>query len=247
MTIGSIAHRPRRRTAAAVLTGLLAATALAACSGDDGGDGGDAPSWSDAGTKAKKLLDGTSGVELSLSTKDNPGVDYLSKATGTIVADPASFEGKVSGVVSGFPANDIDVISVDGTLWVNISILGGWSDQYQPDELCAPDPATLLDPESGVSNVLTSSEDMKTGKSERGGADNKDIFHTYSGKANGDSIRAILPCSEGDDFDITYRVDDDGYLRSAEVTGVFFPGADDVTYTIDVEKYDVTKDIKAPK
>lgn len=246
MTIGSTVHHGRRRLAAAALTGLLGLSTLAACSGDDG-DGGDAPSWSDAGAKAKDLLDKTSGVELSLSTKDNPGVDYLSKATGTIVADPPAFEGKVSGVVSGFPANDIDVVSVGGTLWVNISILGGWSDKYQPDDLCAPDPATLLDPDSGVSNVLTSSEDVETGKSERGGADNKDIFHTYSGKATGDSVRAILPCAEGDDFDITYRVDDDGYLRSAEVSGVFFPGADEVTYTIDVEKYDVTKDISAPR
>ena len=240
--------RRSTRVAAGIVTGLIATGTLAACSGDDG-DGGssDAPSWSDAAAKAKELLDETSGVELELSTNDDPGTDFLSKASGTIVADPPAFEGLVSGTVSGFPASDIEVISVDGTLWVNVSLLGGWTDRYQPDDLCAPDPATLLDPSSGVSNVLTASTDVEAGKSERGGKDNKEIFHTYSGTATGDSIREILPCAEGDDFDATYRVDGDGYLRSTEITGVFFPDAEPMTYSIDVTKYDVDKDISAPK
>ncbi len=236
------------RLAAGVLTGLFALSGLTACSGDGGGGGGDdAPTWKDAAAKAKELLDGTSGIEVAISTSDDPGVNYLSAADGTIVADPPAFEGQVSGSVSGFPVNDVPVISVDGTLWINHPLLGGWSDKFQPKDLCAPDPATLLSPDSGVSNVLTSSEDVKAGESERGGTDNKEIFHTYSGTATGDAIREILPCAEGDAFDATYRVDDDGYLRSARLSGVFFPDADEVTYTIDVEKYDVTKDISAPK
>ncbi|WP_036544602.1 LppX_LprAFG lipoprotein [Nocardioides aromaticivorans] len=234
------------RVAAGLLTGLLAAGALTACSGDDGG-GGDADPWSDAGAKAKELLDGTSGIDVSISTGDDPGVDYLSAASGTIVADPPAFEGQVSGKVSGFAVTDVPVISVGGTLWINHPLLGGWSDRFQPDELCAPDPATLLSPDSGVSNVLTSSKDVKAGESERGGKDNKQVFHTYSGTATGDAIRKILPCAEGDSFEATYRLDDDGYLRTARLTGVFFPDAEEVTYSIDVTEYDVTKDISAPE
>ena len=105
----------------------------------------------------------------------------------------------------------------------------------------------LLDPDTGVSNVLTTSEDVKAGESERGGTDNKEVFHTYSGKATGDAIRDVLPCAEGDSFAATYRVDEDGRLRSARLSGVFFPGADEVTYTIDVTEYDVTKDITSPE
>jgi lipoprotein LprG len=234
------------RVAAGALTALFATTALTACSGDDGG-GGDAPSWSDAGAEAKAFLDETSGIEVSISTGDDPGVDYLSAASGTIVADPPAFEGDVSGSVSGLPVSGVPVISVDGTLWINHALLGGWSDRFQATDLCAPDPATLLDPATGVSNVLTSTEDVEAGESERGGADNKEVFHTYSGTATGDSIRSILPCAEGDEFGATYRVDDEGKLRTARLTGVFFPDADEVTYTIDVTEYDVTKDITAPE
>lgn len=232
------------RVAAGLLTGLLAASALTACSGDDGDD---VPAWSEAGEKAKELLDGTSGIEVSITTGDDPGVDYLSAATGTIVADPPAFEGEVNGSVSGLPVTAVPVISVDGTLWINHPLLGGWSDRFAPEDLCAPDPATLLDPGTGVSNVLTSSTDVEAGEAERGGADNKEIFRTYSGTATGDSIREILPCAEGDEFDATYRVDEDGRLRTARLTGVFFPDAEEVTYTIDVVEYDVTKEISAPE
>lgn len=238
------------RVAAGLLTGLFAVSGLTACSGDGGGGGGggdDVASWSDASAKAKKLLDETSGVEVSISTKDDPGGNFLKEATGTIVADPAAFEGEVSGSVSGLPVNDVPVISADGTLWINHPLLGGWSDKYQPKDLCAPDPAKLLDPATGVSTVLTSSKDVEAGKAERGGTDNKEIFTTYSGTATGDAIRGILPCAEGDSFDATYRVDDKGYLRSARLSGVFFPDSDEVTYSIDVTKYDVTKDISTPR
>lgn len=241
MTIGSTIGRTR--VAAALLTGLFAATGLAACSGDD--DAG--PDWSDAGAKAKDFLDDTSGIEVAISTGDDPGVDYLSAATGTIVADPPAFEGSVNGSVSGVPVTGVPVISVDGTMWINHPLLGGWSDRFQPEDLCAPDPALLLDPDSGVSTVLTSTEDVEAGETERGGKDNKETFRTYSGTATGDAIRGILPCAEGDSFAATYRVDDEGYLRSARLTGVFFPDSDEVTYTIDVTEYGVEKDISAPE
>jgi len=233
------------RVAAGLLSALVSAAGLTACSGGDD-DSADTASWSEAGATAKELLDGTSGIEVSLSTDDDPGTDYLSAASGTIVADPPAFDGEVSGRVSGFEAGSISVVSVDGTLWIDAPVIG-WTDRFQPEDLCAPDPARLLDPSVGVSSVLTSSTDVKAGTAERGGTDNKEIFHTYTGTATGDSIRAILPCAEGDAFEATYRVDDDGYLRTARLTGVFFPDSEPVTYTIEIAEYDVSKDISAPQ
>ncbi|MBM9460239.1 LppX_LprAFG lipoprotein [Nocardioides sp. zg-536] len=236
----------RHRAAAVLLTGTFTLTALSACSGDDG-EKDTSRDWSEAGPKAADLLDETSGVTLRLSTDDDPGVDYLSSATGTVIAEPPAFEGTVNGSVSGIPVTDVPVISVDDTMWINYALLGGWSDQFKPADLCAPDPALLLDPDAGISTVLTGTEDVKTGKRERGGKDNKETFQTYSGTATGDAVRSILPCAEGDAFDATYTVDDDGRLRTARLTGVFFPDAESVTYTIDVTEYGVTKDITAPR
>jgi lipoprotein LprG len=255
MTI-RLAHRRTTQVAAGLLTGLLSVTALASCSGDsddsvstnkelDADDDGEV-SPEEVMEGAKLHLDETSGVSVELSTGDDPGVDYLSAASGTIVADPPAFEGTVSGRVSGFDASSINVISTDGTLYVEAPVIG-WTDDYQPAELCAPDPALLLDPDTGVGNVLTSSEDLEEGDTERGGQDNKEVLTTFSGTAPGEAIRELLPCAEDDSYDVKYRVDGDGKLQSVDMTGTFFPDSEPVTYAIEVTGYDVTKDISAPQ
>lgn len=237
----------RRRARPALA--LLAAVATVAVSGCAGGGSDDSQaegkSPDEVMAAAKQHLDETSGVNLKLSTDDEPkDGDYLASAEGTITTQPA-FEGKVAGRVLGIPASDIDVIAVDGDVWVDVPIQG-WT-TYDPSKFCAPDPATLLDPDSGVSSVLTAATDLEAGDAERGGADNDQILTPYTGTVPGDAIRAILPCSEGEEFEATFRVDDEGYLRSAELTGEFFPGTDDITYTIDVQEYDVERDISAPQ
>jgi len=218
---------------------------LAGC-GSSGDSATSGKSPTEVMATAKQKLDATSGVEISLKASDDPGTDYLQSAEGTIVADPPSFEGTVAGRVSGLSDSGIDVVSVDGTLWIKVPILG-WTDKYQAKDLCAPDPATLLDPDSGVSDLLTSATDLSAGKSERDTDDASVVVTPYSGKEPGDAIRSILPCAEGDSFDARFQVADDGALRSAELTGSFFPGSDPITYTIEVTKYGVTKDIKAPQ
>jgi lipoprotein LprG len=247
--------RPARRLATAVLVGGLSVVSVAGCSGgddpvtknkdlDDDGDGTVTPE--EVLAAAKEKLDATSGVELSLSTDDEPDDgDYLASAEGTLIADPASFEGEVTGRVEGIDASDIAVVSIDGDLYVEVPVLG-WQ-TVDPGDFCAPDPGALLDPETGVSPILTATEDLEAGESELGGEDNKETLTPFTGTVPGDTIRNILPCAEGDDFDAAYRIDADGRLTDAEITGEFFPGMDAITYTIEVQDYDVEKDITAPE
>jgi lipoprotein LprG len=244
-----------RRLAAAALVGGVAVTSFAACSGGDDpvtknkeldadGDGTVSPEEVLAGAKEK--LDDTTGVHVSLRTDDEPDSgDYLASADGVIVADPPAFKGEVAGRVMGVEASDISVISADGTLYVEVPVLG-WQD-VDPSDFCAPDPAQLLDPETGVSPLLTATTDLDEGDSERGGEDNKETLTPYTGSLPGDSVRNILPCADGDSFDATYRVNSDGELTQAEITGDFFSGGDAITYTIDVDDYGVDEEISAPE
>jgi len=238
----------RRRVAAAALA-VTATTSLAACTG--GGDSGPSVPGEDEPTPAEVLaaagdrLDETSGVRLSLSTDDEPDSDaYLVSAEGVVIRDPAAFEGTASGVFRGQAVTDLSVVSVDGDFQVDLPVVGYQT--FDPDDLCAPDPAMLLSPGSGVSTVLTDVEDAEEGDSERGGPDNAEVLTTYTGTVPGEAITNVLPCAPGDSFDATFTVNDDGYLRSAALTGEFFSGGGDLTYTIDVEDYDVQQDIKAP-
>ena len=56
----------------------------------------------------------------------------------------------------------------------------------------------------------------------RGGTDNSEILTEYSGEVDGAAVKNILPGASGS-FDATYTVTDDGELRSAVLTGVFYP------------------------
>jgi lipoprotein LprG len=246
---------PLRRLAAGALVGGLTVVSFTACSGgddpvtdnkdlDDDGDGEVSAEEVMAAAKAK--LDETTGVELGLSTNDAPeDGDYLASADGTLIADPPSFEGEVGGRVMGASATDIGVVSVDGDLYVEIPILG-W-DKLDPNDFCAPDPGTLLDPDTGVSPILTETEDLEAGESELGGDDNDETLTPFTGTVPGDTVRNILPCAEGDEFDATYRIDAEGYLTEAEITGEFFAGMDAITYVIEVHEYDVEQEITAPE
>lgn len=247
--------RSLHRLATAALVGGLAITSFAGCSGgddpvtentelDDDGDGEVTPEEVLAGAKEK--LDTTSGVTIELSTDDEPAEgDFLSSAEGTVIADPPAFEGEVAGRVLGATASSISVVSVDGDLYVEVPVLG-WQ-VYEPGDFCAPDPATMLDPDTGVSPVLTATEDLEAGESELGGADNEETLTPFTGTLPGDTVRNILPCAEGDEFDATYRINADGFLTAAEITGEFFPGMDAITYAIAIDDYGVEQEISTPE
>ena len=146
-----------RRVAAAVLVGGLSVVSVAACSGgddpvtdnkdlDDDGDGEVTPE--EVMAAAKEKLDATSGVEVSLSTDDEPDDgDFLASADGTIVADPPAFEGEVTGRVMGIEAADIPVVSVDGDLYVEAPVLG-WQ-TVDPERLLRPRPGPAAGPRHG--------------------------------------------------------------------------------------------------
>ncbi|MEO9324565.1 LppX_LprAFG lipoprotein [Nocardioides sp. C4-1] len=247
-----MSHLPHlRRTAAAAVLVITAAVGLSACSGDDGEPAGnpsadtdgDGVSPAEALGFAKTRLDETSGVRLTLATEDSPDADaFLSEATGVITADPPAFEGKASGSFGGLPADGVDIISVDGTTYVNL--LGSFSEFPLPE--CVPDPAGLLDPDTGFATVLTAADDVEAGEQQRGGADNDEIFTPYTATVPGTAVTNLLPCAPGESFQATFDLDDDGLLRNAEITGEFFPEVGEVTYTIAIDEYDVEQEITAP-
>jgi lipoprotein LprG len=220
---------------------------LSACSGDDkdkdGGD--DSASAEEALAAAKKTLDDTSGVTISMTTKDLPnGVTGITAADGTGV-HPSAFEGTFKLSVSGLPA-DAEVIAVDGKTYAkNSLLLPDWT-EIDPADYGAPDPAKLMDPDGGFSGLLASAEKVEAGDSVRGGESNKEILTEYTGTISSDAVEALIPAAEGD-FSFTYTISDDDELREAVIKGAFY-GEDegDVTYTLTLDDYGTEKDITAP-
>lgn len=193
---------------------------------------------------AKKHLDETSGVHFAISSTDVPkGVTTLQKADGVLTRAPA-FKGTITVPVLGTTA-DIGVVAVGGKVYAKIPFTTGYQ-SVDPSDYGVPDPATLLDPDTGISSLLPATTHVKKGDSVRGGKDNKSVLTEYSGTVPGDDVAKVLPGADGD-FRTTYTIDDHQVLSKAVITGHFNgPDVAPNTYTVTVDDYGIDEKITKP-
>jgi lipoprotein LprG len=233
-----------RALAIALSATLLVSTS--ACS-DKGGDKPSSDSPTEVLTHAKELLDKTSGVDLAITSSGLPESSsgaLLVGGAGTAM-HPASFEGSLDLKAFGF-ADSAEVVATDGKVWINLSLLGPGFTEVDPARYGVPDPASLLATHGGLSDLLVDTTNLTKGDSVRGGTDNKEVLTQYTGTLPGKKVQVIVPSASAGDFKVLYEVTSDGHLDRVELTGAFYPGEKDVTYSIDFEKYDVEKKITAP-
>lgn len=235
--------RTSGRLAATLTVALLAVTALAGCSGDDPDEDAET-SPEEVLAEASAQLADTTGVDLTLATGALPeGVSGIARAAGTITDSPA-FDGSITVVFAGQTA-EVPVIAVDGDVFAQLPFTDGAWQKVNPKEYGAPDPATLVG-EDGFPGLLTLTESPEAGSSVRGGSNNSEILTTYSGTVPGDAMDAVIPSSSGDSFDVEWQVTDGGELRTATLTGVFYPQTDPMTYTVEFADYGIEQEITAP-
>ncbi|KAA1399633.1 LppX_LprAFG lipoprotein [Aeromicrobium ginsengisoli] len=233
------------RTRHLILTLAASALVVSGCtgsSGDDGGTKGDPAKLQARLTEAKTALDDAETVTISLATTKLPsGVTGLLSAKGQGNHSPA-FKGKVK-VVTGGASLDADVIAADGKVWAKT----GFSPTFltiNPASLKAPDPAGLLAPDTGISQILAKTQKLSEGDKSR---DGKDVLTTITGTLPGSLVRDIIPSAAQDkSFAVTYRLDDDNVLRDASLKGPFYPNGGDVTYTVRLTTSDTAITIEPP-
>ena len=232
-----------RRLAALATATLLLVPTLAACS-DSSSDTTPEQSPEEVLALASDKLTGTSGVELTLETTALPeGVSGIAKAVGTLTDAPA-FDGTLTVVFAGQTV-DVPVLAVDDLVFAQLPFTDGAWQKVNPKEYGAPDPSTLIGAK-GFPGLLGRTDGVEAGESVRGGTDNAEILTTYSGTVPGNAMDSVIPSSAGDSFDVEWQITDDGELRKATLTGVFYPQTDPMTYTVDFADYGTSKDIQAP-
>jgi lipoprotein LprG len=209
------------------------------CSQDGGAGDGDPDTVLKA---AQDKLDATSGVRLQLETPGLPdGVAGVAGADGIATHQPA-FKGEIDIVYSGFTGT-VPVTSVDGTVYAVLPFTLDYA-EIDPAEYGAPDPATLMDPESGVSSWLTAATDMEKGDQVR---DGDDVLTSYDGTLAGSIVAAAIPSADEEaEFDASFSIDEDGRLRTASVSGPFYAGEPELTYDITFTEYGTDEEISAP-
>lgn len=238
MPLSSRSRRPRVLVTVAAAAALL----LAGCTGgsDDGG-GVDTAALQKRLDTARTVIDDAETVDVSIAASEVPdGVSGLLSAKGRGNHSPA-FEGDVK-VSTGGATLTAKVIAVDGTVYASTGITPGYL-TIDPASLKAPDPASLLDPDQGVTRILEQTKDLDQGDRSRDGSD---VLTSITGTLPGDVVAQIIPSADAQaTFDVTYRLDDD-VLRDASMTGPFYGGGADVTYTLVLRTSDEPVEITAP-
>ena len=224
----------------AVAISVALAPLLAGCS--DGGAGEPDQSPAEVLGSAKLALDETSGVTLSLSADELPdGVDGILDATGVATRAPA-FDGSLTVVVNGLDV-DVPIVSVDGVVFAKLPFTTDFA-EVNPADYGAPDPAQLMDPELGLSTWLSSATGVEVGDRVR---DGEIVLSSYVGVLPGAVVDDSIPSADEDaDFPVTFQIDDQGRLRTVEITGPFYGTDGVVDYTVSVDDYGSATDITAP-
>ena len=154
-----------------------------------------------------------------------------------------AFKGKVT-VVTGGTSLGADVIAVDGKVLAKTNFSPVYL-SIDPATLKAPDPASLLDTSTGISQILIKTEKLTDGGKSRDGSD---VLTTIKGSLPGSVVRSIIPSADtGESFVVTYRLDDKDVLRDATLVGPFYPKGGDVTYTVKLTTSDTPVTIEAPE
>lgn len=221
---------------------LAAALLLAGCQGDSDEKKTDTSELQKRLSAARTVIDEAETLEVSLAAKSLPdGTTGLLSATGQGNHSPA-FKGKVK-VVAGGSTLSADVVSAEGTLKAKTSFSPLYL-KIDPESLGAPDPAALLGEENGVSQILERTEGLEPGEQSRDGSD---VLTTINGTLPGSVVSSIIPSAdETKSFNVTYRLTEGDELRDATITGPFYPGGGNVTYTVKLATSDDPVTIKVP-
>ncbi len=230
----------RRRTRAALaLAVLLAPVLLSACSSDE-----EAAELTAAEqlAAAKAVLDETPGVRIRLSTPElPPGINGLVSAEGVGTHAPA-FDGDIKVTASGI-AFDAEVTAVDGVVYAKLPFTTSF-EEIVPADYGAPDPAALMEPEGGLSSLLTAATNVEAGERVRDGGV---VLSRFTADVPGTAVAAVIPSASADaTFEGSFTLDESRQLNQVTLTGPFYPDAADVTYTIEFSQYGVEQDIQAP-
>ncbi|MBC7630651.1 LppX_LprAFG lipoprotein [Aeromicrobium sp.] len=191
---------------------------------------------------AKKTLDAAETITISLSTAKLPsGVTGLLSAKGKGNHSPA-FDGKVT-VITGGTSLDADVIAVGGKVYAKTGFAPTFL-TIDPASLKAPDPASLLAADTGITQILVKTTKLTDGGKSRDGSD---VLTTIKGTLPGSIVRDIIPSAATDkSFKVTYRLDADDVLRDVTLVGAFYPGGGNVTYRVTLTTSSSPVTIKAP-
>jgi lipoprotein LprG len=233
--------------------GVLAAAAAAAlvglsgCSGDSSGATTSAttsgpPTAAALLATARATIDKTQALSFVLQGTDLPADgNVLVGGTGD-VARPDGFQGTLDVRFAGALAK-VEVVSTGGDFYAKLPLTSVFA-KTDPKALGFGDPGRFMDPQAGLTQLLTKATDPKLAGESRVVSDVvTEVTATLPGSVVADLLTSADPAQ---DVRATFSVTKDGQLRRAVLVGPFWAKGTDSTYTILLRDYGKNVSISAP-
>jgi len=228
----------RSSSAALLALAMLAGPLMTGCGGDSSSE-----SAPDLLARAKRTLDAADSAHFVLDSEGAPDTGTVLTGGEGDIARPSSFEGtlKVNALGS---ALDLKVVSVDGTVYAQLPFTTSYS-VVDPAQFGFGDPGALLDPDTGISQLLAKAEDAKLGEEKRVGGE---VVQEVTAQIPGDLVEQILTSQDpSTPVDARFSIEPKtGELRRAELTGPFYAADQDATFTLQLSDFGADVQITAP-
>jgi len=230
----------RRAVLALLALILLTAPVLSACGGSGDGSAQAAPQLL---ARAKTTLDKAPSAHFVLTSSGAPTTGTALVGGEGDIARPSSFQGTLKVLAAGATV-DLKVISVAGKVYAQLPFTTTYS-VVDPAAFGFGDPGALLDPDTGISQLLKGATSAKLGSEKRV---NGEVVREVSADLPGALVQKILTSKDPNkpvkaQFSIA---SDSGQLRRAVLTGPFFSATEEATFTLDLSKFGAHVSITAP-
>lgn len=195
-------------------------------------------------TEARETLIDAGSIHLTLTGSDLPEQEesYIISADGQGSMSPPAFKGKFTARFRGVQA-DMPAVAVEGKLFVKLPFAPSHV-ELDPATFNVPDPATLLDKDSGLVSLLSDTEDPKLGERIR---IEKEVARQIVGTLPADAVRRVLTIGHTEQpFDVTYGiVEDNTEVRTVAIRGQFYPPVTS-SYSLTLDRYGEQVAIERP-
>ena len=227
------------RRAAGFVTGVLIAVPLV--TGCGGGEPEETAEQLLA--RAKTTLDEAGSLHFVLTSEGAPTTGTELVGGEGDVARPASFQGTLQVLAAG-SAVDLAVVSVEGTVYAQLPFTTGYS-VVDPAQFGFGDPGALLDPDTGISQLLADAGSAELGEERRVDGE---VVREVTAELPGDLVEQVLTSEDpGQPVQARFSVaTETGQLRRAELTGPFYAADQDATFTIELSEAGDDVEITAP-
>lgn len=229
MIVGMRAH-------VVAVAAVVAAVTLAACGG---------PS-SDPATllrQAKQVVDNAPSAHFALTSSPVTGSGPFITGGSGDMKRPNSFTGSLSVDFSGLSLS-IQVVAIGGVFYAQLPTSTSFQ-KTDPTAYGFGDPSTFLDPNHGLSNLLTICTQPSLGSDDR---NNGEELHEVNCSLPGTAVASLLTdAAPSQPVSATFGIAAaTNQLRKVVLTGPFYMGAGTTTFTLIIDGYGKSVTITPP-